>query len=78
MERNCEKCRKVLEPSNIDKWRFSFIGAFIVILIFNPVTFNLTHDLFTKVLNKSSCPTIFGYILHTIVYLLLVRLSMEF
>ena len=78
MERNCEKCRKVLEPSNIDKWRFSFIGAFIVIFIFNPVTFILTHNLFNNVLNKSSCPTIFGYILHTIVYLLLVRLSMEF
>jgi hypothetical protein len=77
MERNCEKCREVLKPSNIDKWRFSFIGALIVIFIFNPITFNITQNIFRKVLNKSGCPTIFGYILHTIVYLLLVRLSME-
>ncbi len=77
MERNCEMCREVLKPSNIDKWRFSFIGAFIVIIIFNPLTFNITQNIFKNVLNKSKCPTIFGYILHTIVYLLLVRLSME-
>jgi hypothetical protein len=66
------------EPNNYDKWRFSFIGGFIVLLIFNNYTFQLTNSIFGSVLSRKNCPTLFGYILHTIVYILLVRLSMGY
>ena len=64
------------KPTSLDKWRFSFIGGLIVLMVFNPITFSLTHQMFPNILFKN-CPTIFGYVLHTIVYILLVRLSME-
>jgi hypothetical protein len=64
------------QPNSYDKWRFSIIGGFIVLLIFNSYTFKLTNDIFGSILNKRNCPTFLGYILHTIVYILLVRLSM--
>jgi len=52
MERNCQECKEILEPKNIDKWRFSFIGAIIVILVFNPITFNVTQHIFKDILYK--------------------------
>ena len=77
MERNCQECKEILEPKNIDKWRFSFIGAVIVILVFNPFVFSITQNIFGNILYKK-CPTLFGYFLHTFVYILLVRLSMGY
>lgn len=77
MVRNCQECKEILEPKNSDKWRFSFIGAAIVLLLFNPFVFNITQKIFGNVLYKN-CPTLFGYFLHTIVYILLVRSSMGY
>ena len=64
------------KPDAYDKWRFSFIGGFIVLLIFNSYTFKVTHSIFGNVLTKSNCPSFFGYVLHTFVYILFARLSM--
>ena len=64
------------QPNAYDKWRFSIIGGLIVLLIFNSYTFKLTNGIFGNIVTKSNCPTFFGYILHTIVYILLVRISM--
>ena len=69
--------KKYTKPTSLDKWRFSFIGGLIVIMVFNPISFSLTRQMFPNILLKSY-PTWTGYVLHTIVYILLVRLSMEF
>jgi len=63
-------------PNSNDKWRFSIMGGLIVLLIFNNYIFKLTNSIFGNVLNRKNCPTLFGYVLHTFVYILLVRLSM--
>jgi hypothetical protein len=63
-------------PNSYDKWRFSVMGGLIVLLIFNNYIFKLTNRIFGNVLTRQNCPTLFGYVLHTIVYILLVRLSM--
>ena len=68
--------KTVNPPNSYDKWKFSFIGGFIVLLIFNSYTFKITNAIFGNILTISNCPTFFGYLLHTIVYILLVRLSM--
>jgi len=78
MKNNCEACKDILKPKNLDKWRFSLIGAIIVISLFNPYAFKMTNNIFGFILNRSKCPTVYAYIIHTIVYILLVRLSMEF
>jgi hypothetical protein len=56
------------KPDGYDKWRFSIIGGFIVLLIFNSYTFKVTNSIFGNIL--------IGYVLHTIVYIIFVRLSM--
>ena len=63
-------------PNSYDKWRFSVMGGLIVLLIFNNYIFKLTNSIFGNVLTRQNCPTLFGYVLHTIVYIILVRLSM--
>lgn len=78
MKNNYEACKNILKPKNLDKWRFSLIGAIIVISLFNPYAFKITNNIFGFILNRSKCPTAYAYIIHTIVYILLVRLSMEF
>lgn len=57
---------------------FQIMGGLIVLLIFNNYTFQLTNGIFGNVLTRRNCPTLFGYVLHTFVYILLVRLSMGY
>ena len=64
------------KPDNYDKWRISIISGLIVLLIFNSYTFKATNSIFGNILTKSNCPTLFGYLLHTLVYIIFVRLSM--
>jgi hypothetical protein len=66
--------------SSSEKWRITFFSAFLFLLIVNPYTYNLTQSLFGKILGTiaiNGCPTMVGLLLHTVVYILLVRYSME-
>lgn len=79
--KNCKNCKEIMEPTNLDKWKFSLIGTFLVILLFNSKIFKITQKLFGKILgniaDNNGCPTFLGYMLHAFVYTLLVRYSME-
>jgi hypothetical protein len=63
------------------KWQISFFSAFIFILVVHPMTYQLTQKLLGgflgKIADASGCPTTLGLALHTLVYLLLVRGSMD-
>ena len=63
------------------KWQISLFSALIFLLVVHPMTYKLTHKLFGGILGKiadpSGCPTTIGLALHTIVYILLVRGSMD-
>ncbi len=63
------------------KWQISLFSALIFILVVHPMTYKLTQKLFGDLLGRisdaSGCPTTIGLALHTIVYILLVRASME-
>lgn len=78
---NCNKCKEILKPNNLEKWKFSLIGTFLVLILFNNTVFKLTQKFFgniiSKISNKEGCPTTFGYLLHAIVFTILVRYSME-
>ena len=67
--------------SSYMKWQISIFSAFIFILVINPYTYMLTQNLLGGILGKiaetNGCPTMRGLILHTIVYILLVRGSMD-
>ncbi len=78
---NCEKCREELEPNNLEKWKFSLIGTFLVVILFNPTIFRITQNilgnLIGKISDKSGSPTVLGYLLHALVFTLLVSYYME-
>jgi len=63
------------------KWRISIFSALIFILVINPYTYMLTQKIFGGLLGNIAdlygCPTTRGLILHTLVYILLIRGSME-
>lgn len=67
-------------PSNTMKWQITLFSALIFLLIVNPYTYELTNSLFSKLLGPVAihgCPTAVGLVLHTVVYILVVRYSME-
>lgn len=63
------------------KWQISLFSALIFILVVHPMTYKLTQKLFGgligRVSDASGCPTTIGLALHTLVYILLVRGSMD-
>ncbi len=70
-----------MAESSYKKWQISIFSALIFLLVISPYTYILTQKLFSGILGKISesngCPTTRGLVLHTLVYILLVRLSMD-
>lgn len=70
-----------MSDSSYAKWQISIFSAFIFILVVNPYTYQLTQKIFGGFLGKiaeaNGCPTVTGLALHTLVYILLVRGSMD-
>lgn len=77
--KDCKKCNK--EPSSMDKWRYSFYTLLIFIIVINPITYKLVNGLlmsvFGKIADGKGCPTLMGLVIHSIVFLLLVRFVMD-
>lgn len=70
-----------MTDSSYTKWQISIFSAFIFILVVNPYTYKLTQNMlggvFGKIADTNGCPTMRGLALHTLVYILLVRGSMD-
>ncbi len=65
---------------NSQKWQITLFSALIFLLVVNPYTYGLTNTLFSSILGpiaRNGCPTFVGLVLHTVVYILLVRYSMD-
>ena len=64
------------------KWLISIYAVVVFVLVSNKYTYNLTDNL--RLLNEQLAtvdehgnPTVFGFVLHTLVFFLLVRAMME-
>ena len=70
-----------MSDSNSKKWQISIFSAFIFVLVIHPYTYMFTQKLLGgligKIADSNGCATTFGLIIHTIVYILLVRGSMD-
>jgi hypothetical protein len=70
-----------MADSSYMKWKITIFSALIFLLVIHPQTYKLTQQLFGSILGKTAevngCPTIRGLVLHTLVYILLVRGSMN-
>ena len=76
-EKNC-----LNKPTSADKWRFTFYTVIIFLLVVNPYTYILVNRLLGKLIGKiadtTGCPTMLGFIVHTVVFTLIVRYIMDF
>jgi hypothetical protein len=63
------------------KWKITIFSALIFILVSIPCTYKLTQKIFGGFLGQISdtngCPCARGLVLHTLVYILLIRGSMD-
>ena len=70
-----------MADSSYKKWQITIFSAFIFILVVNPYTYMITQKilggLVGKIASDNGCPTLLGLLIHTIVYMLLVRGSMD-
>ena len=70
-----------MTASDSMKWQITLFSAFIFVIVILPCTYKITQSIFGGVLGKiaesNGCPTTRGLLLHTLVYILLVRGSME-
>ena len=65
---------------NERKWRYTLMTTVLFLVIVHPMTYRLTHSIFKglfKVAGKSGCPTTAGYLLHAVVFTLLLRAMMD-
>ena len=70
-----------MASSSSMKWQITFFSAFLFLLVVNPYTYKLTDRLLGGVVGKiadtNGCATRLGLFVHTIVYILLIRGSMD-
>ena len=70
-----------MTESSYKKWQISIFSAFLFILVINPYTYiftqNLLGGLIGKIADIHGSPTSLGLVIHTILYILLVRVSMD-
>ncbi len=68
-------------PSNSTKWKISIFSLIIFIIIVNPNTYKFTDKLLGGIIGPlcdyNGCPTDRGLLVHSLVYLLIVRYSMD-
>lgn len=86
---NCEKCNhnksesktSGSSPKSGDKWRYSLYTLALVLIVFSPFVYGLTHKLLKATVGcavlKGSSPTLCGKILHSIVFLVAIRYMMD-
>ena len=67
---------------NMDKWYLSAITAAIFYILSHPTTYSMItgpifEDLFDIKLHKNGKPTQVGLLVHTVIFLIVIRLLME-
>lgn len=77
---SCDSCKNDNNNNRTyDKWRYTLYTTILFFIVVNPLTYNLTNSLlkpFVKI-SSNGCPTIYGIVIHGIVFTLLLRYMME-
>ena len=66
--------------SSNKKWQISFFSGILFIITIHPLTFTITNNLFSNIFGSlyfNNKITNIGLIIHTILFILLVRYSMN-
>jgi hypothetical protein len=71
---DCEK--KNVKPTNYEKWLYTLYTTIVFVLVSNPYTYRLVNSILGNISDKRGCPTSFGFVVHTIVFMLVLRVIM--
>ena len=69
--------------SSEQKWKYSVIAGILFFIIANPTVYKVVDKIVGSILGKmriagpAGCPTTVGLLLHSIVYMLVIRLLMD-
>jgi hypothetical protein len=71
-----------MASSSLIKWQITIFSVAIFLLVSSPSVYGLTHSLFKDILgpimgSTGLTPTAVGFALHTLIYALIVRYSMD-
>lgn len=65
--------------SDADKWKYTLYTTIIFLLVANPFTYQFVQILlgkFVRIADKSGCPSKIGFLLHAVVFTLILRAIM--
>lgn len=62
--------------SNSEKWWVSIIAGVVFAVVSSPWLYSITNQIFSGALSNGGGPTLQGLLLHTIVFILIIRLFM--
>jgi hypothetical protein len=70
-------CACARQLTSSDKWRFTLYTTVLLLLLFNPWMYlfvnRLVGSLVGTIANKEGCPTMLGFIVHAVVFTVLLR-----
>jgi|694.fasta_scaffold01802_20 hypothetical protein len=71
------------KPNSEKKWSISMYSGLLFFILASPVLFRLVNKLTMNlgninILNEDGYPNVVGLMLHSIVFILIVRISMEY
>ena len=70
----CACARKL---TSFDKWRFTLYTTVLLLILFNPWMYvfvnKLVGSLIGSIANRDGCPTMLGFVVHAIVFTVVLR-----
>ena len=70
-----------MTPTSSDKWRYTLYTTILLLILFNPLTYNLVNSLLSRfvgpIASNNGCPTTLGFFLHATVFTFIVRYMMD-
>jgi hypothetical protein len=70
-------CACARELTSHDKWRFTLYTTVLLLILFNPWMYlfvnRLVGSLIGSIANKEGCPTMLGFIVHAVVFTVVLR-----
>ena len=70
-------CVCARELTSFDKWRFTLYTTVLLLILFNPWMYifvnRLVGSLIGSIANRDGCPTMLGFIVHAIVFTVVLR-----
>lgn len=67
--------------NSTDKWRFTFYTTLVLLILFNPWTYNLVDSIASNFIghtaNQGGYPTPLGFTVHAVIFTLIIRYIMD-